>query len=130
MGNRAKSQEHKKQILRQEIDGLKAYAVKIYLEEQHRSLPPGEKTNFTTENPSSDDDDDDNDEEDAQMSVDGDGDNDQWSSQSSNHILMWLCLIDPVSPDNDFSHWSPLLHPSTSLDNGFMVLSTKLTCIP
>jgi hypothetical protein len=44
--------------------------------------------------------------------------------------LMWLCLIDPVSPDNDFSHWSPLLHPSTSLDNGFMVPSTKLTCIP
>jgi hypothetical protein len=43
MVNKAKSQELKKQILRQEVDVLKAYAVKIYLEEQHRSLPPGEK---------------------------------------------------------------------------------------
>jgi Tc5 transposase DNA-binding domain len=43
MVNKAKSQELKNQILRQEADGLKAYAMKIYLEEQHRSLPPGEK---------------------------------------------------------------------------------------
>jgi len=43
MGNKAKSQELKSQILHQEVDDLKAYAVKIYLEEQHRSFPPGEK---------------------------------------------------------------------------------------
>ena len=36
----------KKQILRNEFDDLKAYAVKIYSEEQQRS-------NFTSEDPSS-----------------------------------------------------------------------------
>jgi len=30
-------------ILCQEVDGLKAYAVNIHLEEQHRSLPHEEK---------------------------------------------------------------------------------------
>ena len=43
MGNKAKPQELKKQILCQEVDGLKAYAVNIHLEEQHRSLPHEEK---------------------------------------------------------------------------------------
>jgi len=43
MGNKAKSQELKNQILRQEVDDLKVHAVKIYLEEQDKSFPPGEK---------------------------------------------------------------------------------------
>ena len=36
----AKSQALKKQILRKEVDDLKAYAVKLYTTEQERSLAP------------------------------------------------------------------------------------------
>jgi hypothetical protein len=43
MVNKAKSQELKKQILRKEVDDLKAYAASIYVEEQEKSLAPGEK---------------------------------------------------------------------------------------
>ena len=43
MVNKAKSQELKSQIHRKEVDDLKAYAVKIYLEEQQQSLATGEK---------------------------------------------------------------------------------------
>ena len=38
MGNKAKSKELKDQINRKEVDDLKAYASKLYAEEQHRSL--------------------------------------------------------------------------------------------
>jgi hypothetical protein len=43
MGNKAKSQELKKQINRKEVDDLKAYATKIYITEQQRPLAIGEK---------------------------------------------------------------------------------------
>ena len=43
MGNKAKSQELKSQIYRKEVDDLKAYASKLYAEEQQRSLAAGEK---------------------------------------------------------------------------------------
>jgi hypothetical protein len=43
MGNKAKSQKLKNQINRKEVDDLKAYATKIYITEQQRSLAPGEK---------------------------------------------------------------------------------------
>jgi Tc5 transposase DNA-binding domain len=43
MVNKAKSQELRKQIHRKEVDDLKAYAAKLYTEEQSRSLAPGEK---------------------------------------------------------------------------------------
>jgi hypothetical protein len=43
VGNKAKSQELKNQINRKEVDDLKAYATKIYITEQQRSLVPGEK---------------------------------------------------------------------------------------
>jgi hypothetical protein len=43
MVNKAKSQELKSQIHRKEVDDLKAYAMKIYLEEQQQSLATGEK---------------------------------------------------------------------------------------
>jgi hypothetical protein len=39
----AKSQALKNQILRKEVDDLKAYAVNLYTTEQERSLAPGEK---------------------------------------------------------------------------------------
>ena len=37
MVNKAKSQELKNQINRKEVDDLKAYTSKLYVEEQHRS---------------------------------------------------------------------------------------------
>jgi hypothetical protein len=43
----AKSQSLKKQILRDEVDNLKAYAVKCYTTEQERTLAPGEKRKST-----------------------------------------------------------------------------------
>jgi hypothetical protein len=47
MVNKAKSQELKKQILRKEVNDLKAYAATIYVEEQERLLAPGEKKKST-----------------------------------------------------------------------------------
>jgi len=47
MVNKAKSQELKKQILRKEVDDLKSYAAKIYVEEQERSLAAGERKKST-----------------------------------------------------------------------------------
>jgi hypothetical protein len=47
MVNKAKSHELKKQILRKEVDDLKAYAASIYVEEQERLLAPEEKKKST-----------------------------------------------------------------------------------
>jgi hypothetical protein len=68
------------------------------MSQMEKATPKPALANFTTENPSSDEEEE---EEDVQMSVDGD---ESVIIPIEESHLDVTCLIDPVSPDNDFSH--------------------------